>query len=131
MAKKLNDNLYLFDVETTCPVVRGTIRLKSSTFSHHITRQHPEVGGDVGTLRNGIVRPSYVAASKPGPGGKYSANVVFVDRTQKIGSSSLHIFVEQNEDCNEVSTALYSKELHGEILWISSSSSTGDDDAEG
>jgi hypothetical protein len=126
MAKKDKINKAIFEVTSACPILKGPIRLLENTFNYHISK-HPEVASDSNALLKAATNPSYVAESKPGPGGRHTGNLVLVDEASTLNTSSLHVFVEQKGDVNEISSAMYSKKYHGKILWKAGKNTGGSD----
>jgi hypothetical protein len=75
------------------------------------------MAGRLDEVERALVDPDYVAKSKPGPGGRYQGNLVFVSMAFKIRTSRLHVFVEGRGTKYLVGTAVFSKSYHGDKLW--------------
>ena len=119
MTSQLANNLELFSQETEFPGVTEAVTLKSNTWNLHIKKEHPEVKDSLELVQSTIANPTYVAASRPGPNQVHSDNLVFVGDLEQHRKSRLHVFVQSPKSRPTISTALFSKNYHSDILWHS------------
>ena len=111
------ENPPLFSEHTICTEVNGPVVLLSNTWEKHISVNHPEVAGSLQQVQQTIANPAYVAKSRPGPKQVFASNVVFVSGSAKLRSAKLHVFVESPRHKPMISTAMYAKAYHAEIIW--------------
>jgi hypothetical protein len=107
----------LFCVATTAGVANSPVLLSRGTWEHHVRTGHPEVYERFIDVKLAVSDPCYVAKSRASDN-KYTKNYVFVCTTSKIGSSKLHVFVEDKDSFWFVSSAMFCRrDYHGEVVW--------------
>ena len=117
MNANLLNNQDVFSQASPCPLVNGDVTLYKTTWESHIKIKHPEVAGALQHIQNAIANPAYVARSLPGPNQIHADNLVFVSVDAKIRTSILHVFVESPQVKPTISTAVYMKRRHADVLW--------------
>jgi len=119
MSGQLQNNTAIFSQNTAYPDVSEAIVLTYNTWHFHIKTEHPEVKNSVSLIQQTIANPAYVAASRPGPNQTHSGNLVFVGINEYQRNSRLHVFVQSPSRGPTISTAMYSKHYHADVLWHS------------
>lgn len=114
---QLANNAAVFMQQTTYPRVSEDIGLMYNTWNLHIKKNHPEMSDSIDLIKRTVANPAYVAASRPGPHQTHSGNLVFVSSEEHHRNSRLHVFVQSPERNPVVSTAIYSKRYHAEVIW--------------
>lgn len=119
MSGQLQNNTAIFSQSTTYPNVSEPVILNYNTWHLHIKKEHPEVKDNLSLIQQTIANPAYVAASRPGPDQTHSGNLVFVGINEYQRNSRLHVFVQSPNHGPTISTAMYSKRYHADVLWHS------------
>lgn len=119
MSVQLQNNVALFSQDTTYPDVTEPVVLTYNTWNLHIKKEHPEIKDSITLIQQTIANPSYVAASRPGPSQVHTGNLVFIGMHEYQRNSRLHVFVQSPSHGLTISTAMYSKCYHADILWHS------------
>lgn len=119
MNGRLQNNAAIFSQNTTYPDVSEAVTLTYNTWHLHIKKEHPELKDNLNLIQQTIANPAYVAASRPGPSHTHSGNLVFVGMNEYQRNSRLHVFVQSPNHGPTISTALYSKRYHADVLWRS------------
>jgi uncharacterized protein YuzE len=117
----LLNNSVVFSQVSMCPLINGAVDLKTNTWELHIKARHPEMANSLQNIQNTVLQPDYVAKSRPGPDEKHAENIVLVNTNVRIRASSLHVFVESPRTKPTISTAMYLKSRHAEIIWENTS----------